>query len=518
MIKLIVLILELIADILLCLTSVYGNISPEVNVGSTAVVMLVTFGLYSVITIGAMIRLRKGRKAVILPELGMKIWTLFMGAGVLGNLLEGEVAAGIGVSVILGVVLLPAVIIAISNKREKRQNQSSPNNGLPAYHLFEGDKAKYQWDSAAEEYSKLRGISIDSFSEEDSDKVYEYAALPMGYFMQWIMDNKLYSESFAQDLQRTPDASGPDMIAIHDYTMSMDDLDPRIHGFLASYYEREYFSDYYLGVQEEGPEFYCHEFSLDTYQKIAKRIDRAYDYYLREDVPDIDDEHLREELHVEAFGQSLEIYAADDVTDAYYQRVVDYLKNFPKEVLEEMRHGLNSMAFNGGLLQELEAYTEPTDVFKNKCRSGSVIIYKPFSEDVAFMIGFETDIEVEHGIGFTIRENAVLDWGYNICEESPWSKGMEMLYQSILQIRDNKLIEIDGVKLPEIIVSQMKEADIMMSLKVRQGQIERFEHAYEFAGEKEESQFGAIPKKVMYKAYKKDGSRAYGVGPELAVW
>ena len=76
---------------------------------------------------------------------------------------------------------------------------------------FRADKAKWAWGDAALEYFRLRGTLYDlndsgqkkefqdrisAMQDSETDKIYDYAGMPISYFLGWLIDRDLLSDEF----------------------------------------------------------------------------------------------------------------------------------------------------------------------------------------------------------------------------------------------------------------------------------------------------------------------------------
>ena len=86
--------------------------------------------------------------------------------------------------------------------------KAKPGGGRPAKTIkpFEWDKAKYQWDSSAEEYCRQFNKTMDELEADDYDVIDEYAANHIAFFLTWIIQNGFYSTDAPEDILEAAEA------------------------------------------------------------------------------------------------------------------------------------------------------------------------------------------------------------------------------------------------------------------------------------------------------------------------
>lgn len=471
-----------------------------------SVMVAAAFLMDLIISAGALIRTRKEHRLYILPEIGMKLWTAVLAIGIYGFFDDG-VQMGIAFTSLCMIVLLLFGLLA---KRPDLFQDKKVYPGNPYDAGFTADKAKYYWDDAAKEYAALCGRDISEFTEEDNDRVFEYASLHMAYFMQWIIDRGFSSDLLKEYLQEYPGAAGFDVVLAFDLGISMDEIDPMLQPFMDTYYLSQYFGDYYLSSPEDAA--YCRTYSGDTYRAVSERIDRAYRYFMISQPSDDmwDEETLRESLLIPGLGESFGIYASKECPEDYYRRCRDYLlekgEMLAGEIYNEAARWLRSF----GEEKEMERYPDSKSFFSQGCSSGTVYIGRPFGEDIAFIIGFESDIEPEHGIGLGVRDGIVLELGYRMDALSPWCRDMERLYESLMQIRSGKTAEREGVKLPEVIIRRIDETERLIRMRERFGAVKSHDMSYRYEDESD------IPRYVIFREFSSSGNMVSYV--QLQAW
>lgn len=159
-------------------------------------------------------------------------------------------------------------------------------------------KSEWAWEDAAEEYLKLNNKEkIDDLTPEENEIIYKYASMPVAYFAMWLIENNLLdyemydvSDELLIDIKnrkKTP----VEFISRNDYYFSGQDIAEKIIPFVDDYYDYRYEdrydnnrekSDYYQCIKNDNGFYYCIDFSWDTYDKIANKINNAYKKYKEE--------------------------------------------------------------------------------------------------------------------------------------------------------------------------------------------------------------------------------------------
>ena len=156
---------------------------------------------------------------------------------------------------------------------------------------FEHDKAKYQWNSAAQEYCRQTGRDMDALEEVDHEIIWEYAGNHIAYFLTWLIQNGFYvpPEDFpdlaeAAEAVRREELRGVEfLMSCCDGVLSRDELSPEIQDFADWYYEPDYLNSYSYFMEDElHKPALGSEFSWEDYHAIAPMIDAAYQGYKKQ--------------------------------------------------------------------------------------------------------------------------------------------------------------------------------------------------------------------------------------------
>ena len=205
---------------------------------------------------------------------------------------------------------------------------------------FRADKAEWAWEEAAAEYFRLRGTVYDIDDREqyklfqeriggmepgESDRIYDYAGMPIACFLGWLIRRDLISDDFRslhdpELLQAVKNETKTplDVFRNMDYVLSKDDIKQEAMPFVNFYYNaegnsgsfkhstRKYFFDYYRAVcsRFDVPRYYCVDFTRESFHVLAKILDQRYlefsDYGIKEDNPEEEDRMLEYRLQRDA--------------------------------------------------------------------------------------------------------------------------------------------------------------------------------------------------------------------------
>lgn len=154
---------------------------------------------------------------------------------------------------------------------------------------FDFDKAKWQYDSAAEIYCRESGKALEELTGEDSAVIWEYSANHIAFFLTWLIDNdmlgKLHTEHIADiELVKSRRMTGFEYLSRNcDMVLAREDLSRKIVKFADFFYYDYCGENGYCGYMESK----LHKvvlgtrFSWEDYDAVRRDvIDAAYDKFL----------------------------------------------------------------------------------------------------------------------------------------------------------------------------------------------------------------------------------------------
>lgn len=150
-------------------------------------------------------------------------------------------------------------------------------------------KAEWAWTDAADEYLKKTGkTDYSQLSEEENEKIFGYASMPMVYFAMWLVEKDLLSEDIWGDTNdeyftkmKSREISPLEILETCSYDFATADIDESILPFVCWYFYDFYINtDYPEYIKNDDQFYYCVDFSWEAYDKLAKRIDYAYSVFL----------------------------------------------------------------------------------------------------------------------------------------------------------------------------------------------------------------------------------------------
>lgn len=360
-------------------------------------------------------------------------------------------------AVILGAgVLIAGMTVFFRSVMDKSGGCDSQTENYIA-HRFECDGAAWTWESAAEEYCRIHGKTLEELTEYDNDKIYDYAGNNIVYFLTWIIKNDLYSEYFRQEY-------GMDMIgeiknektnpveffgAYMERFFSVDDLSERILPFMNSYYVLEascrngkyryYWDDYYETIRNDDHIVYCIDFSWDIYHRLEEKINERYKYFLIEN--ESGDMTEVGTMRWEMINEELTIEAAEGVSPEYIGLCVNHMNNLSDSVIDGL---CDELADWYGLGSEMPDVENDKRKILEHLNPDSICIYPPHGDEPAFSVGCEPDFEQEHGISWSVRGDELLEVTHRMDIGLPWSYENELAYRIAKAVKQIDPIRIDS--------------------------------------------------------------------------
>ena len=350
---------------------------------------------------------------------------------------------------------------------------------------FRADKAKWAWGDAALEYFRLRGTLYDlndsgqkkefqdrisAMQDSETDKIYDYAGMPISYFLGWLIDRDLLSDEFRnllgpELLQAVKDGTQSPVEALRDldYVLARDDIDPKAHRFMDLYYDdgetgslnkrsahsafkhstHKYFFDYYRAVcsRFDVPRYYCVDFSWERFHQLVQILDRRYQEFCSSGFDEDELEQDERILRSQYFDSAAELLYERGTPKEYVQMCADAYESMSAHL---------SKAISGKLLEYCTEEIPDEDVVPEKIlphfHPQRVVVMKPESEEIpAYMILGESEWEEEHGVAFTVIGDYAVNSSYYADAESPWSDDMIWEYKLQRDAEQGNFCEVDPV-------------------------------------------------------------------------
>ena len=350
---------------------------------------------------------------------------------------------------------------------------------------FRADKAKWAWGDAALEYFRLRGTLYDlndsgqkkefqdrisAMQDSETDKIYDYAGMPISYFLGWLIDRDLLSDEFRnllgpELLQAVKDGtqSPVEVLRNMDYVLSRDDIDPKAHRFMDLYYDdgetgslnkrsahsafkhstHKYFFDYYRAVcsRFDVPRYYCVDFSWERFHQLVQILDRRYQEFCSSGFDEDELEQDERILRSQYFDSAAELLYERGTPKEYVQMCADAYESMSAHL---------SKAISGKLLEYCTEEIPDEDAVPEKIlphfHPQRVVVMKPESVEIpAYMILGESEWEEEHGVAFTVIGDYAVNSSYYADAESPWSDDMIWEYKLQRDAEQGNFCEVDPV-------------------------------------------------------------------------
>lgn len=301
-------------------------------------------------------------------------------------------------------------------------------------------KGKYLWDNAASEYMNTHGLTdISELTEEDNNKIYDYAAGPFSYFFYYMVKEGMCSDSFYESVYEilgneylykleNKNVTPIDLLSALDYSFDESDILEGFLPFFRSYYDdrgifhdkQSYVYDYCDYIERMGEAYYCIEFSWDLADQIYKIIKQRYEDYNRRlyryDRVDFYEESEEVEgitrtFLYEKFNCYIDVRRAGpiyngNITAEYVDKCIEALKNLSAIQIDKLRRRYD------GIYGDIEGDKDIESLFY----SGddlTLYVMEPKEEgDVVFTMAGGTAIDPEHGLSFSVRNGRIVWFGY----------------------------------------------------------------------------------------------------------
>ncbi len=318
-------------------------------------------------------------------------------------------------------------------------------------------KGKWEWDGAAAEYMRLRGITdFAALTDEENDKIYDYTATPFSYLFYWLADSGFLSEEFYTDFE-TDNFAGKmkarkmtpvEVLAAVDYYFGSEYLLPGVIPFVRSYYDTEdritgrtrYLTDYLAAAGNPEGRYYCIDFSYEILDQLIPVIEERYAAWNKElDYSDAewydDREPVSEKVRSSLFDASLNVYKGgirrngflDINADAYLTECMKDLDSLPDEQIRQLER-----LFDGDY--GTEETPEATSIAE--FHPDTLYLMEPQNPgDIVYVVSGSASFEPEHGISFTVRNGLVIDWGYAYDFDDPYSEKCKARYEALSSMK-----------------------------------------------------------------------------------
>lgn len=412
----------------------------------------------AVISASGLARVNKGLRFGFVKMLANEVFNLcIMMIGIILMLPPAPVPPWL--TVLISTIIIVAVTVSffIASLSDENTEKPAPQSSGMKLLRFTAEKAKWSFESAAEEYCRHFSKTKDDFTDEDIEKVYSYASMPTAYFLMWLIDNNCMSKEFLAQihdaelskLKRREITPVSFFMGSMDCTLIREDISPSVIDFIDSYfydgcedfskcyshYSWKYMFDYYSCVSGGEGYYYCNEFSWDKYEKIKAKIDERYSYHLAAyDYSDEDEEEYKM-ITCPLFKGGIDVSRTAGVSDEYADRCIDMLVNI-KDPLKQEIYNL--------ALEMKSSYYEDGDeelqknVFDDMYPTNATIV-KPVCDDPALVLYGECEFEPEHGFAMVIRNNRAIEISYYTDASSPFSYENDMRCR-IMQSVDEGLL------------------------------------------------------------------------------
>jgi hypothetical protein len=429
--KLAVLIILVLAEIVYIADSFDGLMLFRDEIGSEIFNFCLALTLHGLsllaITLGGIVRLKKRKEkfSLIKNILMLPIATVLTVAVAHFTIIDFDEhnLAGM-VYLIFGLILVGLMHLHLPHKSKNKSKKA--DTSTPLLPAFTHIKAEWNYEEAAMEYCSLYNKDIEQLTEDEQDKILEYAGNWLAYFIAWlvkhgfyIFDNEIIQQDYEQsiiDENQTPQG----LFESTDNCLSMHNIKSDLWKFMTHYFEYPhsligyYWDDYCEVTLDIGSINYCVEYSWDIYHKLEKLIDTAFREYTIKQEADVI-EYNGDTFHCDWLDTDINVETLDTVSQEYIQQCISHLQLMPEKMQTEIRNAV---------VEWHDTDDIPMEEIIRSCNFDTITIPVPYGSEPAYTLDGEPDFEKEHGMSIIIRGNKVLEVGYrqdlHYC--SPWQK------------------------------------------------------------------------------------------------
>ncbi|MBE6867138.1 hypothetical protein [uncultured Ruminococcus sp.] len=413
-----------VIEALMCIAITGATIAPAEGSGpiepiSAAVALVITAAFLCMISFGGLVREAACKRLNLTSNMLMRLFTLGTGFTALFWCLEDDVHPYEAVAGMLALcIILGIVAILVGRKADKL---SPDNSSSSRVHIdnFESDKAEWHWDAAAKEY--YRGNVPEDMSDSDNDRIYEYASLPMAYYLLWLLDRDMVSKEFyslipADVVSAVRDGreSPVQLLMCTDYCFSKDMISEEVYNFTNVYYwgcfqksgltygydslYESYMFDYFH-IAGEDRNYYVNSYSNDIREKLEEVLDRRFSEYRDGMVDSV--ERPGSEFS-ERYGWEVYISMCKGADDNDLERCIADFKEPSDAKFEKIKQSiLNHAVYCYG---ESEEYDEELFELYN---AYNITVYHSEKGEPAYTLSGSCDYDGDEMFNITVRGDIV---------------------------------------------------------------------------------------------------------------
>lgn len=404
-----------------------------------AVPIIIILILYSIISMKAFVTsIREPEKKQVCNIILMKI-TLFFTILAFSFLGYEDGIYAFGLFLFTGFIFAAITIFVIKYKlRPDASVREKPNIIKEKYEFIY--KGKRLWDSVASEYMRINGITdVTLLTEEDNDKIYDYAAGPFAYFFYYMAIEGFFSETFYESIYERlgneylyelekRNITPIDVLRDLDYHFEQSDIAEGFLPFFRKYYDDRgrfwntecYVYDYCDAIDCLGDAYYCIDFSWELADKIVEVIRKRYEDYnktlYRFDRIDFYDEDEKAEGITTSFicekfncyvdvRRTGPIYTGN-ITAEYVDRCIESLEKLSNIQLDRFLRWL------GGIYGDIETGKDVKGLFRDEDDLTLYVMDPKEEGDVVYSVAGGCELDPEHGVSFSVRNGRIVVFGY----------------------------------------------------------------------------------------------------------
>ena len=395
--------------------------------------MMLSGIFFSAVSVKGLINLSKNKKYVIPINFLAKVsggFFLFSFIFLFPEIIEKDGIYPFSIFMLMSLLSgTPAALLVV--RRNKKNNSKVINCRIIEFSYY---NSEYLFEKASKEYALIGKMECDhEFSLEETEKIKEYAAMPIVYLFWWLLENRymsdyFYSQHSEEEIEEVLSRKKtPLEFFLNDcnHCLSRKDISAVVICFIDRYFETfyqneqfyslnsaEYYTfDYYEAIRNENHNYFCTEFEWEVCEILNQKINERYREYKNLSLNHISEGEITErytEFFWKLKNTRLRVACSAAVKEEYIRKCETELNSLD-EFQTEMLSRMLSNSFK----------TVSTNLFE-KFKPIAITIYKSHGEETAYVIIGEVELGMKNGIAVYVRNGIILGIDYASYRFVPW--------------------------------------------------------------------------------------------------